>query len=56
MYGYGHGQDASDMISEEMAIVVKASLSQEKEGWLSSADMETMDWIVSLGKWLVEWI
>ena len=56
MYGYGHGQDASDMISEEMAIVVKASLSQERKGWLPSADMETMDWIVSLGKWLVEWI
>ena len=53
LYVHGHGQNASDMISEEMAIVVKASSSQGRKGWISSADM---DWIVSLGKLLLNWL
>ena len=35
LYRRGHGQEASDMMSEEMATVVKASSSQERKGVVS---------------------
>ena len=47
LYGHGHryGQDASDMISEEMANVVKASSSQQQRG----SDYQVQIWRLWIG-------
>ena len=53
------GQDALDMISEEMAIVVKASSSQEQEGVVIKCrygdcglDCELGQVVAQLGEWI----
>ena len=61
LYGHGHryGQDASDMISEEMAIVVKASSSQQQGGVVIKCrygdcglDCELGQVVAQLGEWI----